>query len=438
MTANGKPAEVAAQKENEAPILPDSGDDSGISGAVSDNVAATIGAEDVDKVIEKVSSKMDISGLGPEHKSSLRALIGKSIRNPNFNPEDDPAIFDAAIKQLKAWGFTYEYGKEKEEAEDAKRVESDNKAEEEIAHLNRLIRKKKMPTLKYDSYVHFYQYDTQPDEKGGLIYTKGSFDKAVDDFENHVRISGDVGGNLITSLWRKGLRRKATVEEAARNASELGLSAYFEPVMDGEKVIAIKENVTDVAGGVILDDLLRARAEHAFLQKFDQKEALIMAAKMIEDVHEKSGRGVGEILGNDIVLQVQGEGDEARFLGARLALPDVICEEGVAAVEQKAMDLTDFCMSVGCAGWQEMKNEDPEISENNAKANIEAVINNYKNPEVKAKCLLIMKEGRPRDTIHNRQRFGFDTLLLKADKYERVRALIIETLGGAKSDETPE
>jgi len=173
----------------------------------------------------------------------------------------------------------------------------------------------------------------------------------------------------------------------------------------------------------ILKMYKRVQGDSEFLQGLDPNEAMRATATMLQDIHTTSGRGVGEMLANDVVLQIE----DGKIKGARLALPDLKFEEGVEAVEQKAYDVLDLCFSVGSAGLQTGGAENGEAK---AKNNISTVLGNYNDAEVKAKALELASAGIPQCTMHNKVRFGFDRVENKEEAFEKVRAIAVDVLGG--------
>jgi hypothetical protein len=140
-----------------------------------------------------------------------------------------------------------------------------------------------------------------------------------------------------------------------------------------------------------------------------------MAVKMVDEVHKKSGGGMGELLANDVVL----DADENKVKSARLSLPDARYEEGVSPEEQKATDLLDFCFSVASAGFQ-------TGGEQQGRHNIQIVLKNYGDAKVKEKVVALCNEERPNFSVQNKPRLGFDRLENAETVFARVREIIKE------------
>lgn len=367
-----------------------------------------------DKIMQKTG--IDPNQIKPEHRAEfMRILAGVDFAHPE-KLDEDPRIYDLAARQLEAWGY-------KKTDIHRKDLVLDTEQDKEAARLMELLRRGNMPTEKYSSNVGIHQFTTEMRD-GKLVYTKSRTDTVVSQIENFLRIVGDTPATSVTevgmlrALYHDYVRRKVDMDKVAQNVNELGLTEFFQPQMEGGKVVTITEKIDDVRSGAMLSDLLRLQAESPFLQGLDIGEALAMATQMIEYVHQNSNRGIGELLGEDIVIQVK----DGKIVGARLALPDMKYEDGVEEVTQKAYDLLDFCFSVGTAGMQ-------KGGQIQAEFNIRTVLSNYKDPIVKAKVKELAHQALPERSMHNNARLGFDRVENKEKAYGIIGQLVLQYLG---------
>lgn len=344
--------------------------------------------------------KFAVEKISPKQVIELEGFIGSlSLKD---NPENNPEVLRAVAVKLE------EMGCRRQEIHEKSLVLASD-ADKAAADINRLVTSAKEPTENYRSNVGIYHF-TVGEVGGKRVFLRSGLNAITAWGETIVRKSGDLGGNVFTKLFSTPLRHKANISEIQAKVVKLGLQKHFKN--DNESIL---EEIGDVRSGAILDDLLRLRSEHPFLQKLDPQEGLAAAAKMVAEVHASSGVGIGEILANDIVLQV----NEGRITGARLALPDMAYSEDVSALEQQATDLLDLCFSSGIAGIQ-------TASEEQARQNMRTVIHNYSGKEVKEKAAMLLKEGRPHYTSHNWARLGYDRIQEPEKAHNRLREILRE------------
>jgi len=356
-----------------------------------------------EKAVDAVLNKLGAPDIDPQKKQELiRALSTVDLQKDH--PEKNERILTIASDQLKAWGF-------KVNDIDRGTLKLETPVDKKAAEINELARQGAMPTEKYKSNVGIYGFETT--KKGDMLeYKKTPLQNLIDKFANLLLIAGDSGGNIFTALFKKGIRRKQDMNGIADNINELGLSSDFEVDKQGNGVSAIREKTDDLKQGAFLDDLLRKGGDD-YLKQFDGVSAIKAATKMVADVHKKSNRGIGELLGNDIVLKVK----DGKIEGARLTLPDAAYEKTVPVDEQKAMDLIDLCYSVGSAGMQ--RGGDAE-----AKKFIEAVIHTYPNANVKTAMKKLTAASKPYSTLYNMTRYGFDRVKNKDDAFKKVAKMV--------------
>jgi hypothetical protein len=366
-----------------------------------------------DKIMQKTG--IDPNQIKPEHRAEfMKILAGVDFAHPE-KLDEDPRIYDLAARQLETWGY---------KKTDIHRSDMvlDTEQDKEAARLMELLRRGNMPTEKYSSNVGIHQFTTEIKD-GKLVYKKTVTDTAVSQIENFLRIVGDTPEmgtevGMLRALYHDYVRQKVDMDKVAENINALGLTEYFESQMEGGKVVTISEKIDDVRSGAMLSDLLRLQAESPFLAGLDVGDALAVATQMVEYVHQNSNRGIGELLGEDVVIQVK----DGKIVGARLALPDMKYEDNVEEVTQKAYDLLDFCFSVGTAGMQ-------KGGQIQAEFNIRTVLSNYKDPIVKAKVKELAHQALPEQSMHNNARLGFDRVENKEKAYGIIRGLVLQYLG---------
>lgn len=292
----------------------------------------------LDQILERIGIKK--LSLNDDQK---KVLI-EAVRSPDGGAqlENNEQVVGAVVEQLKKWGFTPQDVHEKS-------LVLDSQTRVLTAEANKLLTSGKYPTGKYPSNVGLYSSEIQYDEAAGeLVHTQGAKPAFFNLIENVTRGGSDNGIGTFSGLFRSNPRAKGNLDTIANNIKVLGLESHFSVVRKGEKVIEIREKAEDLGEGVFLDDVLRLAADNPYLQQFDPKEGIALAAKLAKDLHGRSSGGIGELLANDVLLQVE----NGRFKGARLGLPDMRYSEKVDKLEQQARDVLDLCFSVGTAGYQ--------------------------------------------------------------------------------------
>ena len=360
------------------------------------------------KAVDAILQKVGAPEVDRQKKKELIRLLS-TVDMKNGHPEQNPRIVSLVSDQLKDWGFTVT-------DIDRGSLSLENENDKAVAKVNERLRKANMPTQKYKSNVGIYGFEVSGGQ-GWMEYKKSAIHEVVDMFENLFRTAGDEGGNIFSALFKKGMRKKSGMDDIAKNVKELGLENDFSVVKQGEKVVGVRENVKDLKEGVFLDDLLRKGGTDGYLKNFDSVAAIQSAVGMVADVHKRSNRGIGELLGNDVVVKV----NDGKIVGSRLTLPDVAYESHVVVEEQQAMDLLDFCFSVGSAGMQ-------RGGEAQAKEYIEAAMNAYPHANVKAAMKKMVSAGKPHATVFNKTRLGFDRVQKKDNAWAKVRDLTLAAL----------
>ena len=364
-------------------------------------------------VVDRILLEIGANDIPDGRKDQLaRVLSGIDLADNKIQIEKNTLVLAIATEQLRNWGFTVL----KPISRETLKIENDT--DEQVARINELVTTKKMPTINYVSNVGIYNMDVSLTPEGRVKYEKSAISSLMDRIENLLRVSGDEGGNILTALFRTPKRRKASMNEIAKNVQELGLEGYFTVERQGNEVSSVSEDINDLKRGAFLDDLLRMQSGNTFLARLDPQEALKMTAQMIDGIHRKSGRGIGEVLANDIVLQVV----DGKVVGVRLALPDVKYDNEVPNIEQKAYDILDLCFSVGSSGLQA-----GGITQ--ANTNMKTILDNYPDAAVKAKMVELMAKGIPQNTVHNIPRLGFDRVQNKDVEFENIRKLCQNLLG---------
>ncbi len=302
---------------------------------------------------------------------------------------------------------------------------------------NKIMRRGNFPTEEYLSDMGYYGFDVKHDfDKKETVYSQSTFGRLMLTLEKWFYRKRDSGSLRKGRTVREKITGKNHAPQIVERAKVLGQEQYFSLNDQGQVV----EKTSDLTGGASLDDLLRFHKREdapAIHKKMTEKEreiaakgyqflrdlapqienSLAMSARTVQRIHEQSGGGIGEVLCNDLILQL----DNGKVTGVRLALPDVQYAEGVDALEQKATDLADFCFSAGSAGFQ-------VYGEDQARSYIRTILSNYDDEMVKS-ALLATVPSRPHyGYITNRPRLGFDRMKNSKQVFEQVRQLIIDEL----------
>jgi len=362
--------------------------DASLPGGVSESPEAAETAQS--KVVDLVIKKAGIEDLDANRRLALIRLIStEDLNDTNAKPEENPQILKVLNEQLTDWGY-------KVVDIDRDSLVLENNADKAAAKANELLRNNKMPTELYESNVGIYGFEAKA--SGDLLtYIKSALNKITDIVENIMRNMGDNGGSFFEALYKEPMRKKADMEEVAQNIQDLGLDQHFTAVSEDGKVVKIEEKLEDIRKGAFLDDILRQRKTNPHLQNFDQRESIELATKMVENVHINSGRGIGELLANDVIIKINADGE---IIDTRLTLPDSKYGDEIPTERQQAMDLLDFCCSLGSAGLQEGGPTSPEKGKEVARLYIQTVIQSYSNKAVKdqIKSLLARANHTSTDT----------------------------------------
>ena len=281
------------------------------SGFAPDLAREVIKPESLDAMIVKLGIPLD--KVDPAVKLQILAELGKLHVDGKNKPEENPAILDAVIKQLESFGFTTKQDIHRES------YVIDSALDARTADINERLTRAKLPMLSYPSNTGIYAFAVQIVD-GKLSYQKDMKSSVVTDpFENH---------------FFRPFNQKADMNQTAQNVYDLGLGKYFQIVQDapGKPVTAIREGMEDFQHGFVLEDLLRLRDAKGFeyLKQFDVAQSVVTAVKMIDDVHKRAGRGVGELGIQDVMMQVK----DGKLVGARLSLPDAVYNKGVEKIDQ--------------------------------------------------------------------------------------------------------
>ena len=356
------------------------------------------------KAVDAILQKVGAPKVDPSRKKELIRLLS-TVDMKDGHPEENPRVLNLVSDQLKDWGLT---------VVDVERssLAIENDHDEAVAKVNERLRSANMPTQKYKSNVGIYGFEMSGGQ-GWMEYRKNALQGVIDMFENFMRTAGDEGGNIFSALFYLLMRKKSAMNEVAKNVKELGLEDSFSIVRENNSIVGVRENITDFKDGIFLDDLLRKGGTDSYLKNFDSVGAIQSAVNMVADVHQKSNRGIAELLGNDVMLKVK----DGKIDGSRLTLPDMAYESHVAVEEQQAMDLLDFSFSVGSAGMQ-------KGGEAEAKKYIEDALSAYPHANVKAAMKKMVSDGKPHPTVYNKARLGFDRVQKKDDAWKMIKSLV--------------
>ncbi|PIV90608.1 hypothetical protein COW46_02185 [Candidatus Gracilibacteria bacterium CG17_big_fil_post_rev_8_21_14_2_50_48_13] len=294
----------------------------------------------------------------------------------------------------------------------------ENQEDEEGKVLNSVLTKDTLPTGKYESDVGIYEWSAGI-QGNSIIFQLSLLDRIVGAVARHVYRVDD---NSF-----KSLRHKASEAEVYDNVIAMQLGSHFgytpriprlmELYGGYESVPYITELLDDYKDGVLLDDLLR-KTDRRYLGNFSAEEGIRMAGALVKEIHRCTGRGIGELLTNDILLRVDVQEDGTCALkDARLTLPDSIYEEHVPTITQKSMDIVEFCFSLCSAAL--LKNLDPQTF-------LQVFFDSYCiNDELRSGVLQQLERGFPRQTFHNLIKLGFDRLQEKKKRFEDARIAIV-------------
>jgi hypothetical protein len=294
-------------------------------------------------------------------------------------------------------------------------------AKDAVDKCNEAMRRGTMPTDNYPSNVGYYGFDVLHDGNR-TIYSQSGFGKLMLAVEKWFYKKRDSG-----TLFGRSLREKLTgsghPSQIIERVKKLGQQQYFSLNDDGQ----LEEDNADLRSGASLDDLLRFQdrqeSNYQFIRDLKGKidDALVIGTRTIQKIHETSNGGIGEVLCNDLVLQVEG----GEVIGARLTLPDTRYQEDVDALEQKATDLSDLCFSAGSAAFQVGGEAGGETM---AQRYIGKILSSYDDDMVKTALRSLVKSRPAYGYFTNRPRLGFDRVENPREAFERVRAIIIELL----------
>ncbi len=334
--------------------------------------------------------------VDPKAKEKFSIYLKKLKIDGHIEPEKDPEALDAAIKQLDLLGLKTKTDIHRES------LVIENEADKKTAEIHERVRRGKLPTLAYETNTGIYGFAAEVlGNLSLLVYSKDLKAKVLDAIEN---------------LFFRKVNKKGTMEQVARNINELGLRKFFDfEVGPNGKVPQVREKTEDYQEGFILDDLLRLRDTKGreYLKKFDPRSAIAETVKMVDQVHQKAGRGIGELGAQDVVMQVK----NGVLVGSRLTIPDTVYHPSMEVLEQKSWDIVDLLFSVGTAGFQHGGAAE-------AQSNIQLVMANYSDKTVLAKVKALVGNGEPKLNMWSRAKFGFDRVKDKALAEKTVREAI--------------
>lgn len=353
--------------------------------------------------------------LEPERQKALVKLVQTAGIHSKEEWAQHPMLLTFVDDQLTRWGYKPDKTAEKIARPESERDHVGNE-------INDSLKGGIVPTQKYKSKVHYFGEKVTP-------YTEGKLEHKINNgpFDPEIRA---VEAFLLELDDKRQLRRKAhNVNEVYENVESLGLTKYFQ--MDGGKLI---ENADDLKTGAMLDDVLRSQKDSQFLHQVDPLEAIKASAAMITEVHRHvvqhgKGGGIGELTGNNVVLQLD---NNAKITGARLTmLTSVYIDKGdKLCLTQRATDLNDLIFCIGSAGIE-------RGGEEAAKTYIETFLKNYKNNAVKDQARELLKSGIPAKTLHNITRYGFDHVNDKDKNFGRVREIALQILENIEPFDNP-
>ncbi len=351
----------------------------------------------VQDVLDQVAPGLKIS---PEHRKTFGELIKGEIEDGK-RMDEQPKAAHAAIEILISLGYT--------EMKDINRksLKPETDMDHASADLDAITRTANQPTENYPSFVGIYGLTANflPDR---TEYTQSFVDNIVNAVNDILQRCGDNGGTIFENLFKKSLRTKSKIDEIATHVNELGLQDDFE-YKDGKMV---DKHPEDIRQGALLDDVLRNKKDHPFLEKFDSIEAIKSTAETLNKVHA-SGHGVGEVLTNSVVLKVK----DGKMAGSRLTLPTTHYTKETPKNEQQATDLLDLCFSMASAGFQ-------THDEAMAKTYLQTFLDTYSNAEVKAEMKKLLENGRPHLSQHNKNRLGFNRVANKDESFQKTHEIL--------------
>lgn len=379
--------------------------------------------ENIDKTQQNqpLSAEQETTALPPESGPDLQQVEGVGVAEqekasrllreyrPGQEEENQTALVDVVSDALAGYNKGVNIDQASLVAKDA------------VDKCNEAMRRGTMPTDNYPSNVGYYGFDVLHDGNR-TVYSQSAFGKLMLAVEKWFYKKRDTGG-----LFGKSLREKLTgaghPSLIMERVKALGQQQYFNLNEEGQ----LEEDNSDLRSGASLDDLLRfndrQENDYRFLRdlKPEISEALAISAQAVQRIHETANGGIGEVLCNDLVLQVE----KGKVIGARLALPDTKYQDNVDALEQKATDLSDLCFSAGSAAYQV---GGAAGGEDLARRYIQTILSNYNDEMVKSALRLLVETRPAYGYFTNRPRLGFDRVEKPREAFEKTRAIVIETL----------
>ena len=357
----------------------------------------------------------EVKQLGTNNETTVVTLGVLKMFRPETDEEQQTALAEAASMALTPFDRGANIDEKSLVARDA------------VDYSNKKMRSGNFPTGRYKSTVGYYGYEVQhqldkDDKPLKTTYSQSKFGQMLLGLEKWMyRLRDSMG------ITGRGLRTKLTgpgFEQAIMDhAKRLGQDEYYSIGGDG----SLQEDTENLKNGAVLDDILRLQGrtepEYKFIQELKPQidEILARSTQEVARIHQTADRGIGEVLCNDLIIQIESQEKAHKVKGVRLALPDVKYREDADVLEQKATDLADLCFSVGSAALQ---------TGNLALARhyLEIVLAGYPDSLVKSALLAIIPT-RPRyGYFSNRPRLGFDRIEKPRESFESIREIVMELL----------
>ena len=243
-----------------------------------------------DIILPTLDADLNID-VDPNKRSTVATVLEKY--NPNAPEENQQPAVAAALTALESHRVASRIDKKSLAAND------------DLDKCNDALRRGNCPTENYPSNVGYYGFDVQHGEEVST-YTQSGMGRLMLGLEDWFYKKRD-GGALLGKSIRRKISGKGFGEKILDRAKELGQGERFRLDEDGN----LTEKNDDMRSGMLLDDLLRfgkrTEPEYQFLRDHagEIDRALELTAQMIAQTHRTSGKGIGEVLCNDIVLKVE-------------------------------------------------------------------------------------------------------------------------------------
>ncbi|MFP4514712.1 MAG: hypothetical protein ACLFNO_01770 [Parcubacteria group bacterium] len=312
--------------------------------------------------------------------------------------------------------------------------------------VNKIVNESGLPNKNFESTVGVYGGKLKVNKNNRMVFDNTGVISKIDKFGDAVLRTYDEHmmknpaevlknhPNWFFKFLAPGTKRyRGTTEEIAENAKALGLDEYYDISPDNDGVeIKNQEIYTE---GVALQDIFRSDLIHSQeLEEIDRFEALKEASLYLNEIHEKAGQGIGEVLSSDIIYREKNNKEVSKPV---LNIPDIIYskEKETSEIDQKSTDMLDFLLSVGI---EELRRSEDFESVNKA---IKTIVSNYDNEKVLKMVKSYVKRGRivfagnkdlknlsksslKATSLHNQARFG----IKDADVMTTIKEIITKNI----------